>query len=100
MRELRVKAAVKRVDVHQPRGFGQATYKLDVQLSGTDLTIQLHSPEYDYMCAGYGTPKEAIVHELVRALSHDIERAVLDELRAESVRIQTRHVKPDFNVLF
>ncbi|QFP93613.1 hypothetical protein [Pectobacterium phage CX5] len=100
MRELRVKAAVKRVDAFQPRGFGQATYKLDVQLSGTDLTVQLHFPEYDYLRAGYDMPREAIVHELVRALSHDIESAVLDELRAESVRIQTRHVKPDFNVLF
>ncbi|BBD74655.1 hypothetical protein [Pectobacterium phage PPWS2] len=99
MRELRVKAAVKRVDVHQPREFGQVTYKLDVQLSGTDLITQRHFPEYDYL-SGYGMTKEAIVHELVRALSHDIERAVLDELRAESVRSQTRHVKPDFNVLF
>ncbi|ANT45318.1 hypothetical protein PP16_gp19 [Pectobacterium phage PP16] len=99
MRELRVKAAVKRVDAFQPRGFGQPTYRLDVQLGGTDLAIQLHFPEHDPRF-GYNMPKEQIVRELVRSLCHDLERTVLDELREESVRIQTRNVKPDFNVLF
>lgn len=94
------KATVKKVDA-APWDMGASKIQLQIEFTNTVLNVREDILGVCNQLPGFHSEqlKHATIDCVVNSMVDQIRREIKSALDAESVRVQTAHIKPDWNVL-